>query len=192
MDDSTGSNLTATLKGNVITLTPAEGKLLPSAVTSIAMIGTTTLTENTHWVYDKTTGTITLNTKITGKITVTAVATELIDIYTLEITANTGAIGVKDGEKQDVTITTNDKIVYLKSADGVEEILKGLTKDMAFAQVCEALGIPATGDYIQAGAASDNAVDRANEAKAFILFIDINEGNVVGVGLVVNTSEKTD
>ena len=192
------SGLTPVLSGNVITLTPAEGKLLPSTVSSIEMVGTTSLTENTDWVYDRAAGTITLNVKITGKITITAVATEYVETgYKLAFTTQTGVLTAKKSDgTTDITVADGDVAILLKSIDGVEEILKTLTTDMNLEAVGTALGIVTSGDpeyIITAASGSGLVIDAVKDdgSNAYVVFLKMSEGKVVGVGFAANTSNKT-
>ena len=186
--------LTGKLTGNVVTLTVTDEEYtLPTAITSVA-IDNNPLTADTEYVYDAVAGTITLNTNKEGKVTVTASATQYIDmIDTTKVTfgkdSNSGKISIDGAE-----LENTDKIIYLNTTVGVEALLKTFKKDMEIDDVQDALGIEnsAVSSNVVAG---DTAIispeAESNAGPEYLLIIKLNDSKLVSAGVIKNTSDKT-
>ena len=188
----TNSNtpLTGKLTGNVVTLTVTnEEYTLPTTITSVT-VGSDSLTADTDYVYDAVAGTITLNTDKEGKVTVAASATQYIGM----IDATKVTFGDDGMVKVDNTaLTANDTIIYLNTTVGVEALLKTFKKDMAIADVKEAMGI---GENDSTNVvAGDTAIKSPTNEDApgpeYILVIKLTNSKLVSAGVVKNTSAKT-
>ncbi|MDE6901155.1 MAG: Ig-like domain-containing protein [Lachnospiraceae bacterium] len=189
MTDPTNAHLTPTIAGNVITLTPDAGYLVPSDIvyTDVKVNNVVLSDGEMTYVADRTENiaTITLNVALTGPVEITAVATEAVEV--LKNVTMTNETGIVTGA------ATTDWLVLLSTDANVMADLAGLTKDATLDTVVSALGLTQSvqelkdAERIVAGNTAMTADDGTN---SFVLYLKMNASGTTidAIAIVENTS----